>query len=358
MKWSYQIGSIAGAPIYMHATALLWLGWAALSICWSGEPSAADPISIAPLVLVSALLHEMGHAVAAKRQGIGVKCIVVSPVAGYAWLKKMPESPAQERAIIKGGLMVTLALAVFGFVASFVLIWQHGPDYPFFPMGTLFVLNMVLFVLNVLPIFPLDGGKILRSYLAEVTDQVSATWIAAVLGIIGSGVILYLTWQVASFWSLIWILVALGAVHELSHERARALLQGIPAHTLMQTEFHTVAPYDTVAEVATRLPEEQKVFPVVKDDKVVGILSREAMQRALENGRGNLPVCRVMCRDVDRAEVTDTLDGLYFAFGASDVHTLVVMRGDELVGLLLEESVDQLIEQLRRPSAQAPEEGS
>ncbi len=358
MKWSYQIGSIAGAPIYLHTTALLWLGWAALFGCWHAEPAAFDQVSIAPLLLVSALLHEMGHALAAKRQGIGVKCIVVSPVAGYTWLKKMPESPAQERAIIKGGLGVTLALAVFSSAAFFVLMLQNGPDYPFFPIGTLSVLNAVLFVLNVLPIFPLDGGNILRSYLAEVTDQVSATWIAAVLGIIGSGVILYLTWQVASFWSLIWILVALGAVHELNHERARALLKGIPAHTIMQTEFHTVAPYDTVAEVATRLPEEQKLFPVLKDDKVVGILSREALQRALESGRGNLPVCRVMCRDVDRAEVTDTLDGLYFAFGASDVHALVVMRGDELVGLLLEESVDQLVEQMRRSSAQAPEEGS
>lgn len=65
-----------------------------------------------------------------------------------------------------------------------------------------------------------------------------------------------------------------------------------------------------------------------------------------------------MCRDVDRAEVTDTLDGLYFAFGASDVHALVVMRGDDLVGLLTEESVDQLVDQMRRPSTEAPEEGS
>lgn len=290
MRWSYQIGSIAGAPIYLHTTVLLWLGCAALFGCWRAEPSAFEQISIASVLFVSALLHEMGHALAAKRQGIGVKCIFVSPFAGYTWLKQMPESPAQERAIMMGGLGITLALTVFSFVAFFVMMLQNGPDYPFFPIGTLSVVNAVLCVLNVLPIFPLDGGKILRSYLAEVTDQVSATWVAAVLGIMGSGAMLYLTWQFVSFWSLIWILVALGAVHELKHERARVLLKGIPAQTIMQTEFHTVAPDDTVAEVAMRLPEEQKLFPVVKDDKVVGILSREALQRALESGRGNLPV--------------------------------------------------------------------
>lgn len=358
MKWSYQIGSIVGVPIYMHTTVLLYLGWMTLLGWWDTESSVFAEVSFALLIMVSLLLHEIGHVLVANRQGLGVKCIVLLPFVAFVWLKKVPESPAQERALIKGGLIATLALAVFSFVVFVAMTWANGPDYPFLLVGILSALNVVIFVLNVLPIFPLDGGKILRSYLAEVMDRVSATWVAAVLGIIGSGVMLYLTWQIVSFGSLIWIFAALGAIGELTFERTRGLLRGIPAQRVMQTEFHTVAPYDTVAEVATRLPEEEKLFPVLKDDTVVGILSREALQRALESGRGNLPVCRVMCRDVDKAEVTDTLDGLYLALARSDVQALVVMRGDELVGLLTEESVDQLIEQMRRPLAQAPEESN
>lgn len=350
MKWNYCIGRFAGAPIYMHVSVPLYVLWAALTHKENPDLPLLSGAPFALLLLLSELWHEIAHVRVAKRVGVGAKSVYLTPFAGFTMLKKMPALPAHDRAIAWAGLAATLYLAVFGFVAALLVQMVEGETFLWASLLTLCGINAMLFLINVLPLFPTDGGKILRSLLAEFLHPVTATAIAAVLGTVGALVMLLFTWYIHPIMWFVWLLLPVGAWLEHDTVRSWAQLKGIPVQSVMQTDFDTVALYDTVAEVAQRLPEDQKQFPVMKNGKVVGMLTREALQREMEQQHGHLPVRRVMCREVEKAQITDCLDEVYLTLEASDADAMVVMQGEQLVGLLTRERVEQLLETMQQLS--------
>lgn len=343
MKWSYCLGRFAGATVHLHVTVLLYLLGATFIHQEIPEaPLFLSGIPFALVLLFSVFWHELAHARVARRVGVGAKRVYITPLAGFTLLAKMPLPPARERAIAWAGLAATLYLAVFGFLASIPLRMMMGDTWPVLTLVTLSGVNAMLFLSNVLPLYPTDGGRILRSLLAEFLPLIPATAVAAVLSTLGTLVLLFLTWHIHP---ILWIwygFVLLGAWSGYTTIRSWERWKEVPVHSLMQTDFQTVEPYETLAEVAARLREDQQQFPVVKDGTVVGILTRSTLERELERQRGHLPVRRVMCREVEQAQVSDTLGEVYFLLVMSEAEAMVVLQGEELVGLLCYERVQQL----------------
>jgi Zn-dependent protease len=184
MKWSFRLGSLFGIPVYLHFTFLLLLGGLAMIRLIQAGPGAA----LASLVLISTVfglvvLHEMGHALAARHFGIGTRDVTLLPIGGIARLERLPATPRQELWIALAGPAVNLTIAaVIGIFLTLAGlgggVGQVGGSFA----AQLFALNIGLFVFNMLPAFPMDGGRVLRASLARRMGNVRATEIAAAVG--------------------------------------------------------------------------------------------------------------------------------------------------------------------------------
>src|SRR5688572_30159994 len=186
MRWSVRIGSIAGIRLELHVTFLIFLGWIALSSgLTTGDPleAVASVVGIL-LIFTCVLLHELGHAFAARRYGIRTRDIVLLPIGGVARLQRMPEKPQQEVVVALAGPAVNvLILSALWPVLTFLRqppAWPPPPDLGL--LHTVFWVNVMMVVFNMVPAFPMDGGRVLRAVLAMRMPFVRATRIAAAVG--------------------------------------------------------------------------------------------------------------------------------------------------------------------------------
>ncbi|MEM9456496.1 MAG: site-2 protease family protein [Myxococcota bacterium] len=180
MKWSWKLGRFAGIDTYVHASFLLLIGWAAWA-AWSGaEPLLSVVLGVGFLLAVfgSVLLHELGHALVARRYGIATRRIVLSPIGGIAQLEGMPRKPREEMAVALAGPAVNFALAAGLWILSPIF----GSGLMANLVGSLIVANLTLGLFNLVPAFPMDGGRALRAFLAERIGSQRATEIAARVG--------------------------------------------------------------------------------------------------------------------------------------------------------------------------------
>jgi len=188
MSWSWRIGRIAGIDVYVHATFLLLLAWEALRHYQAhGDPAEALAGLVFVLVLFGiVVLHELGHALAARSYGIRTRDITLLPIGGVARLERVPREPGQELVVALAGPAVNVVLAAGIYLG---LALGRGPS----PYGEslrvgggfldrLFWVNVSLAVFNLLPAFPMDGGRVLRAVLALRLDYVRATRVAASVG--------------------------------------------------------------------------------------------------------------------------------------------------------------------------------
>lgn len=179
MKWSWKIGRFAGIDTYVHASFLLVVGWAAWAAYAGAGTGLAAVLGVFFLLAVfgSVLLHELGHAIVARRYGIRTRRIILLPIGGVAQLEGEPRTPRQEMAIALAGPAVNFALAAGLFVLSLVF---GSPGFGLLP--SLMIANLSLGLFNLLPAFPMDGGRALRAFLATRMGGVKATHTAAYIG--------------------------------------------------------------------------------------------------------------------------------------------------------------------------------
>lgn len=349
MRWSWKAATLAGIELRVHATFLLLLAWAALSYSRIGGGAAALRGVLVTLALfVSVVLHELGHALTAKRFGVPTQDITLLPIGGVARLSYIPRQPTQELLIALAGPTVTLAIIVVleGIIRIFSLP-NAGLDalgiHDGFVAQVMWV-NAALLVFNLLPAFPMDGGRVLRAALASRTDYVRATESAAraaravalFFGLIG---LLY-----DPFLALIALFVWLGAAAEAADVQLYSRLAGIPVERLMIREIETLTPRDTL-DLARRhvLAGFQQDFPVVDDGKVVGVLTRHAMIDGLARyGRDSL-VDESMERTFGTATPEEPVEDALTRLRESRRGSLPVISEHRLAGLLTLENVGEFI---------------
>ena len=350
MKWSLKLGSFAGIGVYLHWTFALLIGWIFFGHLSAGDSTreALSGVGFIVALFTCVVLHEFGHALTARRFGVGTRDITLFPIGGVARLERIPEKPMQEFWVAIAGPAVNGAIAAIILVVL-VLLGRGADLFTLQSLESGFLekllwVNLFIGCFNLLPAFPMDGGRVLRSLLAIRIGRRRATAIAAnvgqamaiLLGIIG----LFHN----PFLIFIAIFVYLGAQGEADHVDTESMLEGLRVHDAMMTRFRTLSAHDPLDRaVEELLAGSQQDFPVVDHEQVLGILRRNDLVKALTDGRGEALVGDIMWRDCRPVDETDVLITTLEAMSESGNATLPVWGGGRLAGLLTLENIGELI---------------
>lgn len=351
MKWSWKIGEFRGIGVYLHATFLILIGFVVLSH-WSAGKSWVKTLEGVGFILAlfgCVVLHEFGHALMAARYGIKTKDITLLPIGGVARLERMPEEPLQELWVALAGPAVNVVIAALlfawlQFMAAFTPLEQlsvtSGPL-----LDRLMVVNVMLVLFNMLPAFPMDGGRVLRALLATRLEYARATQIAATIGQAMALLFAFLGFFGNPFLLFIALFVWIGAAQEASMATMKAALGGIAVKRAMMTDFRTLRPGDSLQQaIELILATPQQDFPVVDDSHVVGILTSRDLMVALQQRGPDALVDDVMRRDFLSLEAHEMLDAALARMHVAECClTAPVMHHDALVGLLTAENVSEFL---------------
>ena len=347
---SLRLGTLAGIPVNVHVTFGLLLAWVVLShvIQGHGLLSAASGLLLVVSIFGCVVLHELSHALVARRFGIGTREITLLPIGGVARLERMPERPSQELAVALVGPATSFAIAG----VLFLVLWLLGGPVdlerlrlvggPF--LTKLMWINVGLATFNLLPAFPMDGGRVLRAALAMRLGRHRATeWAARV----GQGMaVLFAIVGVLSNPMLIVIAVFvwLGAKSEATLVGAKFALSGLPLMQAMIKDFRVLSPSDSLGRaVELSLTGFQRDFPVVDREGLVGVLTRASVLKGVAERGVDSPVQAFMNRDFQTAAPSETLDVAFERLQRSDCSVLLVLQEGAPVGLLTADSIGQLL---------------
>jgi stage IV sporulation protein FB len=295
MKWSYTIGRIAGTEIKVHLTFLILVAFWALQGYQQGGAAGALAASVLLLALFGCvLLHEFGHILMARRFGVRTPDVILLPIGGVARLERIPSEPRQELLIAIAGPLVTLAIIVVLYLILSVTgtVPRLGEvDTNAGLLTFLLGLNVYLLLFNLIPAFPMDGGRVLRALLASRLGPVRGTRLAATLGQVLAVTGGFYGLTTGNPWLiLIALFVFLGAGAEASAVETRAAGAGLRVDQMMVTNFRTVPIHATLGDaVELLLTGEQREFPVVDNlGRTEGILTRDNLIRGLsQRGAGS-----------------------------------------------------------------------
>lgn len=353
MNWSWRIGRIAGIDVYVHFTFLILLGWVGLShyLAEHSLSQAAAGLGFILALFGIVVLHELGHALAARHYGIQTRDITLLPIGGVARLERIPDDPIQELVVALAGpaVNVVLALALWiGIELGQGLVgYAHVVRVGGSLLDQLLWVNVSLAIFNLIPAFPMDGGRVLRALLALRLGHVQATQTAAKIGQAIALLFGFLGLFFNPFLLFIALFVWMGAAQEASLVQLRAALSGIPIRQAMMTEFQVLAPTDNLSQAATALLSgSQQDFPVLDAGRIVGLLSRNDLLNGLLQGGPETPVGDVMRREFSTADPQEMLEGAFARLNEGekgDNRVLLVLRGEQLVGLVTSENLSELL---------------
>jgi Zn-dependent protease/predicted transcriptional regulator len=358
MKWSWPIGRIRGIELRVHATFLILLAWLALVYYRAGGTAAAaiGGVLFTLALFASVVLHELGHALVARRFGVPTRDITLLPIGGVARLEYIPDKPKQELAIALAGpavtagiaLVLALALRLSGIsLTSAVPAGSRPGAAPFGAVPFLVQLmwvNVTLLLFNLLPAFPMDGGRVLRAVLALKLQYTQATRIAAIVGqaiALVFGVVGFFYNPMLMFVALF---VFLAASEEHALVRSRASLSGLPARAAMISEFEVLDAHDSLQAAVDRLMAgSQQDFPILESGAPVGLLTRAELLMGLQRSGPLTPIGEVIVRDHLMADAGEPLEEALKRMREHQRPALPVVSGGRLVGMLTLENVSELL---------------
>lgn len=347
--WAWRIASVAGIPIRLHFTFLLFLLWVGLAGRHGGSGLG---IGFVLAIFACVVLHELGHSLVALRYGIPVSSITLYPIGGVAMIEKRP-TPKQELWIAVAGPAVNVVIALLLFLVTgmphlsqegALLNGGGGGGLNAF-LGRLMLFNIWMVAFNMLPAFPMDGGRVLRAILAHYTSPEKATAIAASVGQFLA--ILLGIWAVFSGqWLMMFIafFVFIGAGQEAFSYKQASLIEGVSVSEVMITDVRTLTGGTTLKEAAdVLLDTSQHDFPVVHSGEVQGVLTRNGLLRALSQEGPGAYVAGAMEREFAFAGPDDDLGELLPRLQTLAGPLIVLEPGPDrrLLGIVTGENVQE-----------------
>jgi Zn-dependent protease/predicted transcriptional regulator len=361
MNWSLKIGRIFGIDIKVHLTFLLILIWGALNYGGSAGPLYGVVVTLALFTLV--LLHELGHSVAAIGYGIPVKDITLLPIGGVARLERMPERPLHELIVALAGPLVNVVLAVVLLPVVAVLATFQGETFSLHMLTQPGLLGLLVFLLtanislavfNMIPAFPLDGGRVLRAALGFFTDYQRATQIAVTVGrvlAIGLGLAALFTGQV--FLTLIALFIFFVGGQEGQAVAARGILRQVRVAQALTPNTVALSPDATVGQVASlMMTNHQPAFPVLDPltGQLLGVASHQNVSQAMEQGRWRSRITDIMqqARSVPTIALTASLDEVQEKLVQTSSRVAAVYDGLYFRGLISLEDIYRIFQFISR----------
>ncbi len=354
--WSFQIGKIYGIPIRIHLTFFFILIWGAYRYGGENDPSGLFYGAFLTLLLFAiVLLHELGHSVAALWFGISVEDITLLPFGGLARLARMPDKPWQEFVVAAAGpavnvilLGLCLPLLIYSVDETRLLNWRFWFSYMRQPswleiLRFFAVVNISLLIFNLIPAFPLDGGRIFRAFLAFFLPYHLATRIAVMIGQ-GFAILLgFVGWNESEILMIvvaIFIFMAGGAEDRAVTVKRR--LKDLTIAQVLSSVHIAVQPNYSMFEVASlTLDSRQRYFPVLLGDKLIGILLRQNVLQALDKGQNWKTVAEVMQRNFSRLSYDMPVSEVQNYLLQAKMPVAAVYRDTQFLGLVGFEDIER-----------------
>lgn len=358
MSWSLKIGRFFGIAVYIHFTFFLLLAVLGASdwLRTRNVPSVIEGLAFFLSIFFCVLLHEYGHALMARRYGVKTKDIILLPIGGVARLERMPSKPSQELWVALAGPAVNVVIAalLFGVMLIFPAL-EHmtavdtGNVFPSEGgfVARLAAVNVILVLFNLIPAFPMDGGRVVRAILAMRMDYARATRIAANLGqamAVGFAVVGIMYGHVGLLF--IAFFVWIGANGEASVAQFRSVVEGARVEDAMLTYYLTIKPDTRLREVEEMvMAGSQEDFPVIDETGAFqGILTQgDFFKGLIGHGEAGL-VGDCMRKDVPRVSHDLLIEQVMHSQTFAGLNTLPVFRDDSFVGLLTMQNVNELVQ--------------
>jgi Zn-dependent protease/CBS domain-containing protein len=351
MSWSVKIGSIAGTAVRIHVTFLLFLVWIfGAGYVAGGASEAWGSLVFVVLLFACVLAHEFGHIFTARAFGVATPDVTLLPIGGVARLERIPEKPSEEFLIAIAGPLVNVAIAAVLMLAMPThmsvahLAAMESPSVSL--TDRLAEVNLFLALFNLIPAFPMDGGRVLRALLSTRLGHVRATEIAATIGqwtafALGFAGLFYNPLLI-----FIAIFVYLAAASEARMVSLRAMSRDVPVAAAMITEFATLTPDQPIdAAVETMTRTSQSEFPVVDaDHRPIGLLGRAEIVKALRRLGPGTAVRDAMATAIPTIDRGRRLEEAFRILQARSVPAVGVVDGTgRLVGLITSETVGEML---------------
>lgn len=348
---SIKLFEVAGTAVRIHPTFFLLLVWVGALYWYRGGPNeAVYGIVFIAILFGCVVLHEFGHIMMARRYGIDTPDVTLLPIGGVASMERMPEKPGQEIAVALAGPAVNLVIAVllvglFGVeldAEKFNSV-QHAPSDL---LSQVAFANVALFVFNLIPAFPMDGGRVLRALFAFQLDYARATRLAATIGQIIAIFFGAMGLMGNPLLILIALFIFIAASSEAGYVESKTFTSGFTARDAMISQYEVLQEHEDLdAAVKKLLATTQQEFPVVDHaGDLHGVLTRENLINALRDKGGTTPVRDAMIADVPMVGETESLASVFETLRAKQAPVVAVVRhGRALMGYINSENVAELI---------------
>jgi Zn-dependent protease/CBS domain-containing protein len=352
MVSSLKIGSVMGIPIKLHVTFLLILPF--IAFAFATTPSRPLPLGFADvpdiwvriglslfaaiLLFVCVLIHEIGHSYVAVKNGIKISGITLFLFGGVSEMEDIPRNPGVEMLMAFVGPAISVVLGVIFAAIYFLVPGMRDDIYTGTMVALLAYMNIVLGLFNIIPAFPMDGGRVLRGFLAERMPYIRATRIAVSIGKLFAYILALiglLAWPVGLWFIVIAIFIYIAAGEEERSTTVSLTLEGIKVKDIMTGDVHTLEANTTVAQaIDTMFKLKHLGYPIMENGKMVGIVTLTDVSRVPAEARATTPVKDVMTRKVITLKPDDDAFAALQKLSTNKIGRLVVMEGDRIVGII------------------------
>ncbi len=356
MRGSHKIARIAGIDVKVHWTFLIILGWFFFSYYreTSNVESGLYGVGFVLAVFICVLAHEYGHALVARRFGIRTRDITLLPIGGLASLERIPEKPREELLVALAGPAVNILIAIglYAYLAAtgqLVNLVNYADTIssldPIYFAENIFAVNLILVLFNLIPAFPMDGGRVLRALLAMRWDRAKATRFAA-----GIGRTLAVGFVFMGFFGNFWLVfiglfIYLGATAESRQVLTKSILEGYKVSDVLMTNYTQLYVHEPLQRaVELLLSGQEKEFLVFDlENIVVGVLTREALVKALSTGEANMRVKDATLAVPVELQTSMPLQEGFELMMLEHANVCPVYNGQHLAGMLTQENVQEFI---------------
>ena len=350
MRWSWKITRIAGIDVFVHATFFLLVLWVA-TLYWRQFGTLAavfDGVVFILALFICVVLHELGHSLTARRYGIKTRHITLLPIGGVAALERMPDDPRQEIHVALAGPMVNVGIALLLWLwirLNGVELTPEAIEKGELPLiFRLLIVNIMLAVFNMVPAFPMDGGRVLRAALALRMPHLEATRKAA-----GLGQSLALVFGLLGlFYNPVLLLIALfiwiGASAETGAEELKTALHDVTVRQAMLTEHHILSPDQPLqAAIDFTLAGSQTDFPVGTRHRLEGVLTQRMLLEALQSRESTTSIGQVQLAPLPMIAADHPLEEVMQRLQQEGVSMIAVEENGQAVGFINLDNILELV---------------
>ncbi len=359
MNSSLQLGKIMGIPVQLHWSFLLvilYIAWAFASFSQQVlgrsygfgeiEPASlrwAYSLVFSLVLFTCVALHELGHSYIALKNGIAIRSITLYFFGGVSAMEEIPRNPRLELQMAFAGPAVSGILGLMGILLA-TLLYEGSPlGIMLWMLG---LLNIILMLFNLLPAFPMDGGRLLRAWFATQMPYIKATQRAASIGKLFA-IIMFVLGLFSFNFILLFVafFVYVGASEEEKATQISVSLEGTRVMDIMSDDVHTVDPDMTLQDLKEHMFEEKhRGYPVMSGDEVIGVVTLSDLQSVAEKDRADTRVAEVMTRKLYVIGPSEEASAAMMMMNKMNIRRLPVMSDGRLVGIVSREDLVRAIE--------------